>query len=279
MKNIFKSELIFEIAKGIRNSKGFQKKSSKLKFDIEESVFHIVSDDVAKKLDREKGTYYCLNFDDVTFYNSKAKDYLSNRLSNQISNLAKLKKIKTNKVLVVGLGNSKYACDSLGARVVDKVLITKPYLDKNLYSKLQMSEIYCISMGVYGTTGLDSSEVIKAICQYLKPDLVIAIDSMITADKERLAKSVQLSDTKLLPGGGVGNARKEISFDAIGVPVFAIGVPLVVNTQIFGAENDNLIVTPKDVESKVKFLSSVVANAINLTFTSISKEELSELCS
>lgn len=277
MSIYLKSELIFELAKGVRSSKGFKKETKKHKHGIEESFYKILSDSVAEKIGRDIGSYFCLNFDDFAFYDLQAKDLLSKKLQSQIEKLLKTNKVNAKKILVVGLGNEKYACDSLGAKVCSKLLITKPYLDKKLFDENQLCEIYGITMGVYGTTGLDSSEVIKAVCNYLSPDLVIAIDSMITEDKNRLAKSIQLSDTKLIPGGGVGNARREISYDSIGIPVFAIGVPLVVNTNIFGSENDNLIVTPKDVETKVRYLSTVIANGINKTFTNISDAELSQL--
>jgi spore protease len=180
-------------------------------------------------------------------------------------------------VLVVGLGNEKYACDSLGAKVTQRVLVTKPYLEKGLFSPEKLNEVYAVSLGVYGTTGLDSSEVIESICKFILPDLVVVIDSMVSSSENTLAKSVQISDTKLIPGGGVGNSRKEISKDSVGAPVFAVGVPLVVNlNQICKTESD-LIVTPKDVETKVCVLSKIIAKAINLTFSKITEKELYEL--
>lgn len=277
MKNFIKSELIFEVASKIKNQKGFFKTYKKFKYNIEQVDIGILNDEVSKKIEREKGNYICLNFDDLLYFDIKAKEYLCKKLKSAIGLLLKKNNLKVKKLLVIGLGNEKYACDSLGGKVVKKILVTKPYLDKKLFSPQEISEIYALSTGVYGTTGLDSSSVIKSICAHLKPDLVIAIDSMVSGDETRLAKSIQLSDTKLMPGGGVGNSRKEISKDTIGVPVFAIGVPLVVDIANICKQSQNLIVSPKDVENKVNVTSKIIAKAINLSFNNLTETELLEL--
>ena len=272
-----KSEMILEVASRFRTGSGFVKTKKSLKFDIEQVKIEILSDEVSKKIGREKGNYISFNFDELLYFDAKAKNYLCKRICDCIKELLKKNKIILGKVLVVGLGNYAYACDSLGSKVVQKVLITKPYLEKNLFSKEQVAEVYAVSMGVYGTTGLDSSEVINSICKFLKPNLVVVIDSMVASDEKRLAKSIQISDTKLLPGGGVGNARKEISKENVGAPIFAVGVPFVVNTQNICNVSQNLIVTPKDIENKVKVASNIIAKALNLAFNNLTENEIAEL--
>ena len=111
----------------------------------------------------------------------------------------------------------------------------------------------------------------------LKPNLVIAVDSLVTSDENHLAKSIQISNTKLSPGGGVGNNRKEISENVLGVKVVAIGVPLVVNLSSLCKTTDDLIVTPKDVEQKVGELSKIISKSINLAFNHLTEKELLEL--
>lgn len=277
MKNILKSDLILEVADKFKKQKGFIKIKKSYKYNIEQVDICILTDEISKQIEREKGNYISLNFEEILYFDYKAKNYLCKKVCDALKSLVKKNKLNVKKLLVVGLGNEKYACDSLGSEVVKNILVTKPYLDRNLFSPEEVAEVYAISTGVYGTTGLDSSRVIKSICTYITPDLVIAIDSMVSSTEKNLAKSVQLSDTKLLPGGGVGNNRKEISRDSIGVPVFAIGVPLVVNTNTFCNGNQNLIVSPKDVENKVTVTSKIIAKAINLTFNNLSEQELLEM--
>ena len=227
------------------------------------------------KLGREAGHYVCFNYSDLLVFDIKAKEYLSQLLQKEIQNLIKINGISAKKVLIVGLGNPKYACDSLGKLVCDRVLVTIPYLDKKLFVAKQMAKIYSVSLGVYGTTGIDSASLVKSICELIKPDVVIAIDSIIASDTKNLARSVQLSDTRLSPGGGVGNVRQDIGQDVIGTKVFAIGVPLVANMKVAG--ENNLIVTPKDIEKQVSVISKIIATAINKSFINLSNQEYMQL--
>lgn len=277
MKKNIKSELILEVANSFKRQKGFLKTKKNFKYNIEQVDIGIFSDEISKQIERDKGNYISLNFDEILYFDLKARDYLCKKLISAIRSLVKKNNIKTNKLLVVGLGNGKYACDSLGEKVVERVFVTKPYLDKKLFSPQEVAEIYAINTGVYGTTGIDSSTFVNIVCSHINPDLVIVVDSMVASDEKRLAKSVQISDTKLLPGGGVGNNRKEISKETIGVPVFAIGVPFVINTGSLCKNTDNLIVSPKDVENKVKITSKIIAKAINLAFNNIDEKEIAEM--
>ena len=279
MKKRLRTELIFEIAKGQKNSQGFSRTTKKYLHDIKQTDIKISNQEASKKLEREIGNYINFNFNDLLFFDVKAKEILTQKLQESIKNLVKLNGIKPKKVLVVGLGNEKYACDSLGKSVVDRILVTKPYLDKGYFDADKMAEIYAISLGVYGTTGLDSSQTIKSICKMIEPDLVVAIDSLVASQTKNLALSIQVTDTKLSPGGGVGNNRQEVSKALLHVNVIAIGVPLVVNLSNICPNSGNLIVTPKDVEEKVSVLSKIIAKAINLCFCKLTKTEYLELTS
>ena len=277
MKNIIKSELVLEVSKGLKNSSGFQKKVVHHKHKIIQTDIKICDDSVAKKIDREIGNYITLNFDDLLFFDIYSKQHLTKLIEQAIRQILKENKISPKKVLVVGLGNENYACESLGKRVVDGILVTKPYLDKSLFDSSQMKQIYAVALGVYGSTGLESSDTIKSLCLQVKPDLVVAVDSLIASEHKTLAKSIQICDTKLSPGGGVGNYRKEISESILNTKVLAIGVPLVLNISHLFDGASELIVTPKDVEEKVKQLSKIISKGINLAFTNISKKEYDEL--
>ncbi|HAJ77741.1 MAG TPA: hypothetical protein DCO89_01560 [Clostridiales bacterium] len=273
MKNIVKSDLILEASKGLKTGDGFYREVKKLSHGIKQTNVKILDKKTAKRIGREVGNYISFTFDDLLYYDLNSKKFLSKIIKFAIKTILKENNLSPKKILVVGLGNEKYACDSLGKKVVDKVLITKPFLERDLFSSRKMAEIYAISLGVYGTTGLESSETTKSICKMLKPDLVIAIDSLVASDVKTLSLSVQISDTKLSPGGGVGNNRKEISEELLDVKVLAVGVPLVVKFN----GNNNFIVTIKDVEEKVEQLSKIISNAINLCFCHLTEKEYLEL--
>ena len=237
MRNVLKSEIIFEVAGSLNEKNGFSKIEKLLPHNIKKNEINITNKDMAIRIDREVGNYVSFNFDETLYFDTKARQFLSSQLAQTIKTLASS---KVKKILVVGLGNNLFACDRLGTIVANNIFITKPYLDKGLFSANKLAQVYSICTGVYGTTGLDSCDVVKAVCNCVLPDVVIVVDSMVCQDPKRLALSVQLSNTKLLPGGGVGNIRKEISLQTIGVPIVAIGVPFVVNTKTICKNADNL---------------------------------------
>ena len=274
MKKILYTELVLESASSLKSGDGFSKTIKKCKCGILQTHIRVLNKEAEQKSGQEIGDYINLSFNELLYYDIKAREILKTLLIENIKKITKQIIKKPKKVLVVGLGNEKYACDSLGKMVVDNIFISKPYIDKDLLDK-KVPEVYAVSFGVYGTTGLESSKTIKAICDMIKPDMLIAIDSLVASQPKNLCKSLQLSNTKLSPGGGVGNNRQEVSEKTLGVKVFAIGVPLVVS--INEKDFDNLIVTPKDVEQKVQVLSKIIAKAINLSFCNISEKELDSL--
>ena len=276
MKRI-KTELILEVAKSLKKSDGFLKEEQKFAHGIKQTSIKIFDENLAKKIDRDMGDYISFGFDELLFYDTKAKDLLCKKLQLAFKKLVADMKIRAKKVMVVGLGNQKYACDSLGKLVADRVFVTKPYLDRKLYSKGKLAEVYAVSLGVYGTTGIESSETIKSLCQIVKPDLVVAVDSLVAENIDSLASSIQISNTKLSPGGGVGNNRLEVSEKTLGAKVIAVGVPFVTNISKLIDSKKDLIVTPKDVEQKVNDISKIIAKAINLSFNKLSEKELNEL--
>lgn len=276
MKKI-KSEFILEVANAIKSNDGFIKTEQKFSHRIKQTDIKIIDENIAKKIGRDVGDYICLNFDELLFFDLNAKELLCKKLQLSIKNLLNSMKLKPKKIMIVGLGNEKYACDSLGKRVTSRILVTKPYLEKGLYSKSKLAEVYSVSLGVYGTTGIDSSETIKSLCEIVKPNLVLAIDSLVAENINSLGLSIQISNTKLSPGGGVGNNRQEVSEKTLGTKVLAIGVPLVADISNITKSKTDLIVTPKDVEQKVGDISKIIAKALNLVFNNLTEKELLEL--
>jgi spore protease len=141
-----------------------------------------------------------------------------------------LRQFRAEKVLVVGLGNRFATPDRLGPDVSGKVLVTR-HLHAQAPEALkgELHELSSLTPGVMGLTGIETSEIIKGVVQHVKPDCIIAIDALGARHIERVNTTIQMSDTGISPGAGVGNKRKQITKEHIGVPVIAIGVPTVVD--------------------------------------------------
>ena len=172
--------------------------------------------------------------------------------------------------LVVGLGNGKITPDALGTRVIDYLMVThhiKRYM-KDILSD-NISNVCAIVPGVLGTTGIETVDIIKSITEKIKPQLVIVIDALAAADIRRVSTTVQIADTGIQPGAGVGNNRECINEDVLGVKVIAIGVPTVIDAaSISNAEIPKdlapLMVTTQDIDTVIDRMSHAVATGINL---------------
>ncbi len=196
-------------------------------------------------------------------------------------------------VLVVGLGNWNVTPDALGPKTVGQTLVTRHMLQimpEQIDKRLR--PVCAIAPGVLGTTGIESGEIVKGVVQNVKPKVVIAIDSLASLKTERIGTSIQLADTGISPGGGIGNKRPGLSIDNLGVPVLAIGIPLVVYAATIVAdaveatlkENvvykvtggfeevkkaaqtnmGNLVVTPKEIDGLIEDASKILADSLNL---------------
>lgn len=142
-------------------------------------------------------------------------------------------------ILVVGLGNSHITPDSLGPKVIDRILVTRHIRDtvpEDIAGSV--SSVAAIAPGVMGITGIETVEIVKGITERIKPDIVIAIDALAARKVSRVNSTIQLSDTGVAPGAGVGNKRKTLDEESLGVPVIAIGVPTVVDAATLA--NDTL---------------------------------------
>ncbi|MGB9808829.1 MAG: GPR endopeptidase [Caldanaerobacter sp.] len=149
-------------------------------------------------------------------------------LASILSELAQLK--KESHVLVVGLGNWNVTPDALGPRVVSNIVVTRHLKE---YAPLQFGDeirsVSAFSPGVLGITGIETAEILKGVVDRVRPDLVITIDALASRRLERLSTTIQISNTGISPGSGIGNRRLSITYESLGVPVIAIGVPTVVD--------------------------------------------------
>jgi spore protease len=189
-------------------------------------------------------------------------------------------------VLVVGLGNSAITSDSLGPLTALRVIATRHLSGSSDLNG--MRNVSVLQPGVAGTTGIESGELIKAAADALKPDCVIAVDALASAKLNRVCRTVQLADSGITPGSGIGNARKELSARTLGVPVIAVGVPTMVYaatllSDVADAElpgGEDMVVTPKDIDAKMKELSRFLAYGINLALhNGLNMSDLQDLMS
>lgn len=194
-------------------------------------------------------------------------------------------------VLVVGVGNCEITPDALGPKTAAGILATR-HIDTSLKKELgfeKMKSVSVLSPGVLGQTGIELLEVISGTAKTVNPDLVIAVDALAARKLSRLGSTVQISNTGITPGSGVNNARKEISFRTLGIPVIAIGVPTVVDAHTLICdlggktnnnfpESENMIVTPRGIDLMIDRAAELLSFSIN-TFLQpeIDKETLRAL--
>lgn len=177
---------------------------------------------------QKDGNYITISFEDITNYESREK--VGKVLENELKKIFEANHIsEADECLIIGLGNIKSTPDSLGVKVINDILITK-HLFKYGNVKDGIRKVASFTPGVMANTGLESSNIIKAIINEEKPKFVIVIDALASLSIDRINKTIQITDTGIHPGSGIGNNRKEISKNTIGIPVIAIGVPTVVSS-------------------------------------------------
>ena len=181
----------------------------------------------AKQINKKPGNYTTIEFEDVTDHTNNEK--LKTVFAEELKELLKLENIKeTDMCLIIGLGNEKSTPDSLGPLTISKTLVTN-YL--YLYNSLEegFRRVCAISPGVMGETGIETSDLLTSIVNTIKPNFVITIDALAASSVERVNKTIQMTNSGINPGSGVGNKRKEISKETLGIPTIAIGIPTVVD--------------------------------------------------
>lgn len=193
----------------------------------------------AKEINKKEGNYTTIEFEDVT--DSENQNKLIQIFAEELKAMLKNQNIKDDDMcLVLGLGNEKSTPDSLGPLVVSKTLVTN-YI--YLYGSLDegFRRVCAISPGVMGETGIETSDLLKSIVDTIKPNFVITIDALAASSVERVNKTIQMTDSGINPGSGVGNKRKEISKEILGIPTIAIGVPTVVDAASIVSDTINYL--------------------------------------
>ena len=270
--------------------------------NIKSSVVKIINEEGEKAIGKPIGTYVTVDIKNLRLADDDEIDNASNIISEELASIVDEKIGKQDEILVVGLGNQFVTPDALGPKVSQEIEVTRHLLKYAPECVIKGTRSVCtIAQGVLGTTGIETLEIIKGVVDNVKPKLIIVIDSLASKSIERISSTIQISDTGIVPGAGVGNTRKELSKNTLGVPVIAVGVPMVVdlatitndcldifieNLQSQAKSNDylnnlknqdnyeeiktalnprdyNMIVTPKEVDDLIENMKNIVAKSIN----------------
>ena len=258
---------------------------------VEKTVVRIMTEQAEKTMQRPRGRYVTLSFEQQAQLDMDVRRELADEVASSLASMLP----EAGDVLVVGLGNRRVTADALGPRVVDATLVTR-HLQKHLPESLseRVRPVSAVAPGVLGITGMETAEVVKGIVRHVNPAAVIAVDALAARESGRICSTVQIADTGIAPGSGVGNCRMGITQATLGVPVIAIGVPMVVYAATIArdalsylvsdvqedADNKeqvvdaliervvteqlgDLVVTPREVDALIDHMSEIVAAGIN----------------
>ena len=233
-----------------------------VKISVEEKEFFkiervtITDENSAKLLGKPCGNYVTVALPYINLI-SDAEEKAAVAISKEIKRLIKGEE-KT--FLVAGLGNNDITADSLGPKAANNILATR-HIGEDIKKEIKLDFLRSVAVltpGVLGKTGIETEEIIRGVTNETKPDCIIVIDAFAAADKKRICTTVQISNSGINPGSGVGNCRKEISEKTLGVPVIALGVPTVADI------GENLVITHRDIDLCITKAASLVSNSLNL---------------
>lgn len=242
----------------------------------------LLSKKSSKKYNKKEGLYISIVFDDIT--DSIVKDRVVSILSIELKKILERKNLLGQSCLVVGLGNNYSTPDSLGPKTVKNIITTRHISILNNLDK-KYSVVSKIAPGVFADTGIETYDIVKSLVDRTKPDYLIVIDALSSTTLNKVNKVIQITDSGIDPGSGVGNQRKELSRKTLGVDVIAIGAPTVVNLhtiikdtldeydleKILENKTNNYMVTPKEIDFLIEHLSTTISKAINNVLHNLTK--------
>lgn len=242
-------------------------------------VSHIeISKEGEKKLNKKSGSYITIFADGVKKQDTQKQAYATEVLAKEIENLMKKNNLrKDDKGLIVGLGNWNVTPDALGPMTVEKILVTNHLFELKYETVADgYRPVAAISPGVMGVTGMETSNIVLSIIESFQPSFVIVIDALASRSIERINETIQLTDTGIHPGSGVGNRRKEISKETLGVPVLAIGVPTVVDAVTIASDTLDYLLKHmgREWEEKGKPRTSLLPDALPIVHENLSDDDL-----
>ena len=247
----------------------------------------------AQLMNRPVGTYITIDSPALRYFDPQIQTEISTILADKLKTLLKLN--NTSTILLVGLGNWNATPDALGPKIVSQSVVTR-HLFQHAPEALSpgMRNVCAIAPGVLGITGIETAEILKGVVEKVHPEVMLVIDALSAKSVDRIGSTIQIADTGISPGSGVGNQRQGINQETMGVPVIAIGVPTVVHAAVIMNEviekllqemklfqglrppavdnsirevltpfEGNLTVTPKEVDSLIQNLSRTIAGGVN----------------
>lgn len=296
----YRSDLAIELAQDLQGTgtdieglpEGLKAYSKKVN-TVEITTVEIQTDEMASRLQKPKGRYITIetaplwkSSPDMTEEICAAADSLRNLLP------------EDGNILVVGLGNSGITPDALGPQVIGKILATR-HIGAELAESIglgSLRKVSAIAPGVMGQTGIETGEIVSALVKHIQPVAVIVVDALAAREIERLGCTIQISDSGISPGSGVLNARKELCEKTLGVPVFSIGVPTVVDAttmaydlldekqiekkrELFDSSGSQMMVTPREIDLLIGHGAKFISLAINKALQpELSLEDITYLC-
>lgn len=265
------------------------------KDDIKVTTVVIKDKKGADAMGKPIGTYITIESKRLDQNDGGMNESISDEIAKYMKNL--IGDVDKAEVLVAGLGNREVTPDALGPQVIDNLFITRHLINEygnEFKEKHNLGSVSAIAPGVMAQTGMETSEILRGIIKETKPKVVIVIDALAARSTTRLNKTIQLTDTGISPGSGVGNNRKSLNKESLGVDVIALGVPTVVDAativndslerfmskqgfkesevhQFINEVNENRIenmfVTPKNIDESIKRMSFTISEAINQCFS------------
>lgn len=246
-------------------------------FGFTVSRVRILDEEGAKALGKPIGSYTTVELSGISRRDAESFPKAIKAVANELSGILPQ---GDGSVLVVGLGNEGITPDAVGKSTVEHIMVTRHLVEKFPEVFGHMRRVSAVTPGVLGMTGVESGEIIRGIAEKIAPDFIIVIDALASMRLGRLCKTVQITDTGIVPGSGVGNARAAITKETMGVPVIALGVPTVVNiativesfaedsgitipSKILSEYSEKLLVTPKDIDVHIADMGRILGYAIN----------------
>ena len=240
----------------------------------------ILDEQGASSLGKPVGSYVTIQLDALARREEDAFGRAARAIAAELNGLLKLPEEAT--CLVVGLGNRAITPDAIGPGVADHTMVTRHLVEQAPEHFGSFRPVAALAAGVLGTTGVESGELVKAVAEKIRPGCIIAVDALASRSMDRVCTTVQLANTGIVPGSGVGNHRAALNRETLGVPVIAVGVPTVVDAGTLAADilaeagqegldpealagaGDGLMVTPRDIDQRVADLVKVIGYGINL---------------
>ena len=293
---------IYKQANKLEEISGIESEKQELSDKIQVERVKITNEEGERIIGKPIGNYITIDLKDLKLAQEEDLDQYGAVVANELKKIVDMHVDKQGEILVVGLGNLYVTPDSLGPKVINEIEVTRhiiKYLPQ--YVEEGTRSVSAISPGVLGTTGIETLEILKGIVDNVKPKMLIVIDALASRSIERISSTIQISDTGIVPGAGVGNTRAGISEETLGIPVIALGIPTVVESAVLvndcldlfinklqeeAKSNDylnqlkeqdnyeeikealipndyNMIVTPKEIDGLIENMKEVVARGIN----------------